>query len=152
MPAPHAATRQFLFQMLVEVLKWTYKISINIVSFYYVDKNNINSNCRFHFGISNRDSNTSFSMSVLGDSSQSLDTTWKIYWQMSRKRKYPWRYVNYFINYNCLGFKLSNPMHGTFIIENIRKITKYENNSDFRFCSHFKQWYLIFLICKVEGE
>jgi hypothetical protein len=29
--------------------------------------------------------------------------------------------------YNYLGFKLSNPMHVTFIIENIFKITKYEN-------------------------
>jgi hypothetical protein len=31
-------------------MKWTYKILINIVSFYDVDKNNINSNFRFHLG------------------------------------------------------------------------------------------------------
>jgi hypothetical protein len=31
-------------------MKWTYKISIIIVSFYYVDKNSINSNFRFDLG------------------------------------------------------------------------------------------------------
>jgi len=56
------------------------------------------------------------------------------------------------MNYTYFGFKLSNSMQVTFTIENIKKITKYENSPNFKFCSHFKQWYFSFKNCKVEEE